>query len=116
MGRHRILRMWLSPDQMDSLLYWENPRDSGIACGSILVCLLAVRYISLISVIGNLSLALVETGREDMEEAQTATDVEVASVEVVDMVVEDMDVEVVVVVVMREDPSLPPSPPSSRCG
>jgi len=49
----------LSPDQMDSLLYWENPRDSGIACGSILVCLLAVRYISLISVIGNLSLALV---------------------------------------------------------
>merc|ERR1712121_380013 len=56
---HRILRMWLSPDQMDSLLYWENPRDSGIACGSILVCLLAVRYISLISVIGNLSLALV---------------------------------------------------------
>merc|ERR1711955_85188 len=50
---------WLSPDQMDSLLYWENPRDSGIACGSVLVCLLAVRYISLISVIGNLSLALV---------------------------------------------------------
>merc|ERR1712071_27181 len=37
----------------------NNPRDSGIACGSILVCLLAVRYISLISVIGNLSLALV---------------------------------------------------------
>merc|ERR1712025_101845 len=54
-----FIRMWLSPDQMDSLLYWENPRDSGIACGSILVCLLAVRYISLISVIGNLSLALV---------------------------------------------------------
>merc|ERR1711955_78932 len=50
---------WLSPDQMDSLLYWENPRDSGIVCGSLLVCLLAVRYISLISVIGNLSLALV---------------------------------------------------------
>merc|ERR1712117_260403 len=54
-----FIRMWLSPDQMDSLLYWENPRDSGIACGSILVCLLAVRYISLISVIGNRSLALV---------------------------------------------------------
>merc|ERR1712178_518446 len=53
------IKMWLSPNQMDSLLYWENPRDSGIACGSILVCLLAVRYISLISVIGNLSLALV---------------------------------------------------------
>eukprot|EP00090_Calanus_glacialis_P012242 TRINITY_DN2071_c0_g1_i1.p1 TRINITY_DN2071_c0_g1~~TRINITY_DN2071_c0_g1_i1.p1 ORF type:complete len:220 (-),score=64.87 TRINITY_DN2071_c0_g1_i1:145-738(-) len=51
--------MWLNPDQMNSLLYWDNPRDSGIACGSVLVCLLAVRYISLISVIGNLSLALV---------------------------------------------------------
>merc|ERR1712050_277868 len=54
-----LIRMWLSPDQMNSLLYWDNPRDSGIACGSVLVCLLAVRYISLISVIGNLSLALV---------------------------------------------------------
>merc|ERR1711917_196301 len=51
--------MWLSPNQMNSLLYWENPRYSGIICGSVLVCLLAVRYISLISVIGNLSLALV---------------------------------------------------------
>jgi len=49
----------LNPDQMNSLVYWDNPRDSGIACGSVLVCLLAVRYISLISVIGNLSLALV---------------------------------------------------------
>merc|ERR1712061_404887 len=54
-----FIRMWLSPDQMDSLVYWDNPRDSGIVCGSLLVCLLAVRYISLISVIGNLSLALV---------------------------------------------------------
>merc|ERR1719262_1601543 len=51
--------MLSSPDQMNSLLYWENPRDSGIACGSVLVCLLAVRYISLISVVGNLALALV---------------------------------------------------------
>merc|ERR1712244_209800 len=59
MGSPKIVRMWLSPDQMNSLLYWDNPRDSGIACGSVLVCLLAVRYISLISVIGNLSLALV---------------------------------------------------------
>jgi len=40
-------------------MYWDNPRDSGIVCGSVLVCLLAVRYISLISVLGNLSLALV---------------------------------------------------------
>merc|ERR1712183_916627 len=54
-----IIRMWLNPDQMNSLLYWDNPRDSGIVCGSVLVCLLAVRYISLISVLGNLSLALV---------------------------------------------------------
>merc|ERR1712168_1455390 len=52
-------KMWLSSAQFNSLLYWENPRDSGIICGSVLVCLLAVRYISLISVIGNLSLALV---------------------------------------------------------
>ena len=44
---------------MRSLVYWDNPRDSGIVCGSLLVCLLAVRYISLISVVGNLSLALV---------------------------------------------------------
>lgn len=51
--------MWPSPDQINSLLYWENPRDSGIVCGSVLVCLLAVRYISLISVVGNLSLALI---------------------------------------------------------
>merc|ERR1711997_619359 len=54
-----LTKMWLSSAQWNSLLYWDNPRDSGIICGSILVCLLAVRYISLISVIGNLSLALV---------------------------------------------------------
>merc|ERR1711981_845791 len=51
--------MLLSNPRVRSLLYWDNPRDSGIVCGSLLVCLLAVRYISLISVIGNLSLALV---------------------------------------------------------
>merc|ERR1711973_622708 len=54
-----LTNMWLSSAQMNSLLYWDQPRDSGIICGSVLVCLLAVRYISLISVIGNLSLALV---------------------------------------------------------
>merc|ERR1711976_144680 len=43
------IKMWLSPNQMNSLLYWENPRDSGIICGSVLVCLLAVRYISLVT-------------------------------------------------------------------
>merc|ERR1712142_578615 len=55
----KIVRMWPSPDQMNALLYWDDPRDSGIVCGSVLVCLLAVRYISLISVVGNLALALV---------------------------------------------------------
>merc|ERR1711913_5940 len=52
-------KMWLSSAQWNSLMYLDNPRDSGIVCGSVLVCLLAVRYISLISVVGNLSLALV---------------------------------------------------------
>merc|ERR1712032_1755708 len=51
--------MLLSNPRVRSLGYWDNPRDSGIVCGALLVCLLAVRYISLISVIGNLSLALV---------------------------------------------------------
>merc|ERR1712241_1532262 len=53
------VKMWLSKDGVTSLLYWDNPRDTGIAFGSVLVCLLAVRYISLISVCGNLALALV---------------------------------------------------------
>merc|ERR1712243_260687 len=51
--------MWMNSDMFRSLIYWENPRDSGVAFGPVLVCLLAVRYISLISVIGNLALALV---------------------------------------------------------
>lgn len=51
--------MWLSNEGLTSLVYWDNPRDTGIAFGSVLVCLLAVRYISLISVVGNLALALV---------------------------------------------------------
>jgi len=49
----------LSSDQLNALIYWENPRNSGIVFGPMLVCLLAVRYISLISVIGNVALALV---------------------------------------------------------
>jgi hypothetical protein len=51
--------MWLSNEGLTSLVYWDNPRDTGIAFGSVLVCLLAVRYISMISVVGNLALALV---------------------------------------------------------
>merc|ERR1712038_1190468 len=54
-----VISMWLTSAQLSALTYWDNPRDSGIICGSVLVCLLAVRYISLMSVIGNLSLALV---------------------------------------------------------
>ena len=44
---------------MNSLVYWASPRDSGIVFGCVLVCLLACRYISAISVVGNLALALV---------------------------------------------------------
>merc|ERR1739845_192115 len=54
-----LSKMWLSSGQWKSLQLWQNPRDSGIVCGSVLVCLLAVRYISLIGVIGNLALALI---------------------------------------------------------
>ena len=40
--------MLSSSPQLAALQLWQNPRDSGIVCGSVLVCLLAVRYISLI--------------------------------------------------------------------
>ena len=43
-----VISMWLTSAQLSALAYWDNPRDSGIVCGSVLVCLLAVRYISLI--------------------------------------------------------------------
>merc|ERR1719284_2263769 len=33
--------MLLSNPRVRSLVYWDNPRDSGIVCGSLLVCLLA---------------------------------------------------------------------------
>ena len=51
--------MWLTSDKVNALLYWENPRDTGIAFGPVLVALLAIRYISLISVVANLSLAFI---------------------------------------------------------
>ena len=44
--KERVRSIFLG--QVRSLVYWDNPRDSGIVCGSLLVCLLAVRYISLI--------------------------------------------------------------------
>ncbi len=51
--------MWLTPELREHLIYWKNPRDSGIIFGSVLVILLAVRYVSIISVIANLSLAAI---------------------------------------------------------
>jgi len=51
--------MFFSSGLMSSLVYWENPKESGMVFGPVVVCLLAVRYISLISVVGNLALALV---------------------------------------------------------
>lgn len=51
--------MWLSRDSAEALVHWRDPRDSGIVFGSVLVVLIALRYLSVISVIGNLALALV---------------------------------------------------------
>jgi len=51
--------MWLTPELRDHLVYWKNPVESGIVFGSVLVLLVAVKYVSLIMVIGNLFLALV---------------------------------------------------------
>ena len=51
--------MWLTPELRDHLVYWRNPVESGIIFGSVLVLLVAVKYVSLISVMGNLCLALV---------------------------------------------------------
>merc|ERR1711893_269136 len=49
-------KMWLTPEVKEHLLYWKNPRDSGIAFGSVLVILFAVKYVSIISVVANLGL------------------------------------------------------------
>ena len=51
--------VWLSPEVQHDLIYWKNPRDTGIIFGSVLVVLLAVKYVSVISVVANLSLALI---------------------------------------------------------
>ena len=51
--------MWLTPELQEHLLYWNNPLESGIVFGSVLILLVAVKYISLISVVANLGLALV---------------------------------------------------------
>eukprot|EP00096_Caligus_rogercresseyi_P004515 TRINITY_DN1881_c0_g1_i1.p2 TRINITY_DN1881_c0_g1~~TRINITY_DN1881_c0_g1_i1.p2 ORF type:complete len:193 (-),score=43.35 TRINITY_DN1881_c0_g1_i1:196-774(-) len=51
--------MSVSKDFLKDLVYWENPRETGVVFGSVLVVLLAVKYISVISVVGNICLALV---------------------------------------------------------
>ena len=51
--------MWLTPELQEHLVYWNNPLESGVVFGSILVLLVAVKYMSLISVVANLGLALV---------------------------------------------------------
>ncbi len=44
--------------QLAQVLQWRNPRCTGPIFVSVLVFLIAVRYLSLLSVVGNLSLAL----------------------------------------------------------
>merc|ERR1711936_257997 len=51
--------MLLSPELQEHLLYWNNPLESGVVFGSVLVLMVAVKYMSLISVVANLGLALV---------------------------------------------------------
>ena len=55
----RIASMWLTPEVRDHLVYWRNPLETGVVFGSVLVLLVSVKYVSLISVVGNLLLALV---------------------------------------------------------
>jgi len=51
--------MWLTPEIKENLTLWKNPRDSGIVFGFVLVFLLGIRYVSIISVFANMSLALI---------------------------------------------------------
>ena len=52
-------KMWLTPELKEHLIYWKNPRDSGIIFGFVLVFLLGIRYVSIISVLANMALALI---------------------------------------------------------
>merc|ERR1711944_77061 len=57
---HKTLsKMWLTPELQEHLVYWNNPLESGVVFGSVLVLMVAVKYMSLISVVANLGLALV---------------------------------------------------------
>merc|ERR1711944_312822 len=57
---HKTLsKMWLTPELQEHLVYWNNPLETGVVFGSVLVLMVAVKYMSLISVVANLGLALV---------------------------------------------------------
>jgi len=43
-------------DQLESLIYWRNPKKSGAAFGAVLVILLSLKFFSLISVVAYVSL------------------------------------------------------------
>ena len=47
--------------QVRALIEWSQPRDSAIVFGAVFVVLTSLRYVSAISVFGNLSLALLST-------------------------------------------------------
>uniref|UniRef100_A0A1B6CF41 Reticulon-like protein n=1 Tax=Clastoptera arizonana TaxID=38151 RepID=A0A1B6CF41_9HEMI len=54
------LDAWFNPDRLhpkvEALIYWRDPKKSGIVFGSILVILLSLAYLSLISVVAYVSL------------------------------------------------------------
>ena len=52
-------KMWLTPELKEHLIYWKNPRDSGIVFGLVLVFLIGIKHVSIISVLANMSLALI---------------------------------------------------------
>ena len=52
-------KMWLTPEVKENLTLWKNPRDTGIVFGFVLVFLLGIKYVSIISVLANMSLALI---------------------------------------------------------
>merc|ERR1711944_335193 len=58
-NKSKPIKMWLTPELQEHLVYWNNPLETGVVFGSILVLMVAVKYMSLISVVANLGLALV---------------------------------------------------------
>ena len=58
-NKSKPIKMWLTPELQEHLVYWNNPLETGVVFGSVLVLMVAVKYMSLISVVANLGLALV---------------------------------------------------------